>query len=168
MKEEKHNGQRKGEVVQRREGLRVHHPGRRIEGRVRASLRDQHEWVQDSVRGPGRRIRSRRRTEGSGRRERPSGLTASMGKKLFVGNLSFETTDDDLKQAFSNAGTCESASVIKDRASGTSRGFGFGEIASDEEARRAIAELNGRDLRGRTINVSEARERSEGGGPRPS
>src|SRR5262245_27088951 len=91
-----------------------------------------------------------------------------MGKKLFVGNLSFETTDDDLKQAFSNAGTCESASVIKDRLSGTSRGFGFVEMASDEEAQRAIAELNGRDLRGRMINVSEARERSESRGPRPS
>ncbi len=90
-----------------------------------------------------------------------------MGKKLFVGNLSFETTDEDLKQAFSNAGTCESASVIKDRLSGRSRGFGFVEMASDEETQQAIAELNGRELRGRTISVSEARERSESRGPRP-
>ncbi len=85
-----------------------------------------------------------------------------MGLKLFVGNLSFETTDADLKEAFSKAGTCESASVIRDRLTSRSRGFGFVEMSSAEEAQRAIAELNGRELRGRTINVSEARERSEG------
>jgi RNA recognition motif-containing protein len=90
-----------------------------------------------------------------------------MGRKLFVGSLSFETTDDDLKQAFSKAGACESASVIKDRLSGRSRGFGFVEMASEEEAQKAIAELNGRELHGRVISVGEARERSEGGGPRP-
>ena len=89
-----------------------------------------------------------------------------MGKKLFVGNLSFETTDEDLKEAFSKAGTCESAAVVKDRLTGRSRGFGFVEMGSDEEAQRAIAELNGREVRGRMINVSEARERSEGGRPR--
>lgn len=90
-----------------------------------------------------------------------------MGLKLFVGNLSFETTDEDLKEAFSKAGTCVMASVIKDRLTGRSRGFGFVEMSSDEEAQRAIAELNGRDLRGRTISVNEARERSESRGPRP-
>jgi cold-inducible RNA-binding protein len=90
-----------------------------------------------------------------------------LGLKLFVGNLSFETSDDDLKEAFSKAGTCAMASVIKDRLTGRSRGFGFVEMGSDEEARRAIAELNGRDLNGRAINVSEARERSEGPRPRP-
>jgi len=82
-----------------------------------------------------------------------------------VGNLSFETSEDDLKEAFSKAGTCETASVIKDRLTGRSRGFGFVEMASAEEAQRAIAELNGRELRGRMISVNEARERSEG--PRP-
>jgi cold-inducible RNA-binding protein len=91
-----------------------------------------------------------------------------MGRKLFVGNLSFETVDEDLKQAFSSAGTCASAAVVKDRLTGRSRGFGFVEMSTDEEAQRAIATLNGRDLKGRNINVSEARERSEGRGPRPS
>jgi len=91
-----------------------------------------------------------------------------MGRKLFVGNLSFETSDDDLKEAFSKAGACEMASVIKDRMTGRSRGFGFVEMGSDEDAQRAIAELNGKDLRGRNISVSEARERSESRGPRPS
>jgi cold-inducible RNA-binding protein len=92
-----------------------------------------------------------------------------MGRKLFVGNLSFETVDEDLKQAFSSAGTCASAAVVKDRLTGRSRGFGFVEMSTDEEAQRAIATLNGRDLKGRNINVSEARERSEsrGSGPRP-
>jgi len=84
-----------------------------------------------------------------------------MGRKLFVGNLSFETSDDDLKETFSKAGACEMASVIRDRMTGRSRGFGFVEMGSDEEAQRAIAELNGKDLRGRNISVSEARERSE-------
>jgi RNA recognition motif-containing protein len=91
-----------------------------------------------------------------------------MGRKLFVGNLSFETSDDDLKEAFSKAGACEMASVIRDRMTGRSRGFGFVEMGSDEDAQRAIAELNGKDLRGRNISVSEARERSESRGPRPS
>ena len=85
-----------------------------------------------------------------------------MGRKLFVGNLSFETTDIDLKEAFSKAGTCDTASVVKDRMTGRSRGFGFVEMGSDSDAQRAIAELNGRELRGRMISVSEARERSEG------
>jgi RNA recognition motif-containing protein len=89
-----------------------------------------------------------------------------MALKLFVGNLSFETADEDLKEAFSSAGTCVTASVIKDRLTGKSRGFGFVEMSSDEEAKRAIAELNGRDLKGRAISVNEARERSESRGPR--
>jgi cold-inducible RNA-binding protein len=90
-----------------------------------------------------------------------------MGRKLFVGNLSFETTDDDLKEAFSKAGACEMAAVIKDRLTGRSRGFGFVEMGSDEDAQRAVAELNGKDVRGRNISVSEARERTESRGPRP-
>src|SRR5881409_881002 len=87
-----------------------------------------------------------------------------MGKKLFVGNLSFDTTSADLEALFSQAGTCESAAVITDRATGRSRGFGFVEMSSASEAQKAIAELNGRELQGRTLNVSEARERSGGGG----
>jgi len=90
-----------------------------------------------------------------------------MGRKLFVGNLAFETTDDDLRGMFAAAGTCAMAAVIKDRMSGKSRGFGFVEMSTDEEAHRAIAELNGKELQGRNISVSEARERSEGRGPRP-
>ena len=90
-----------------------------------------------------------------------------MGRKLFVGNLAFETSDDDLKTTFSAAGTCEMAAVIKDRMTGRSRGFGFVEMSTDEEARRAIAEINGKELQGRNISVSEARERSESRGRGP-
>lgn len=85
-----------------------------------------------------------------------------MGKKLFVGNLSFDTRDAELKELFSRAGTCLSAVIVMDRATSRPRGFGFVEMGSDEEARRAVAELNGADLQGRAINVSEARERTAG------
>jgi cold-inducible RNA-binding protein len=87
-----------------------------------------------------------------------------MGKKVFVGNLAFSTTDADLESLFSQVGTCESARVITDRDSGRSRGFGFVEMASPGEASKAIAELNGREVGGRQINVSEARERDDRGG----
>jgi cold-inducible RNA-binding protein len=87
-----------------------------------------------------------------------------MGKKLFVGNLSFDTTTADLEALFAQIGACESAAVVTDRATGRSRGFGFVEMASASDAQRAIAELNGRELHGRTINVNEAREREGGGG----
>jgi len=87
-----------------------------------------------------------------------------MGKKIFVGNLSFNTTSTDLETLFSEVGHCESASVITDRATGRSRGFGFVEMSSAAEAQQAIEKLNGRELQGRTLNVSEARERSAGGG----
>ena len=90
-----------------------------------------------------------------------------MGKKIFVGNLSFDTTSADLESLFSQAGTCTSATDITDRDTGRSRGFGFVEMSSASEAQKAIAELNGRELQGRTLNVSEARERSGGGGDRP-
>ena len=91
-----------------------------------------------------------------------------MGKKLFVGNLSFDTTSADLEALFAEVGTCESASVITDRETGRSRGFGFVEMSSNDEAQKAIAALNGRDVQGRQLNVSEARERSgdRGGGGR--
>jgi len=87
-----------------------------------------------------------------------------MGRKLFVGNLSFQTTSADLEALFAEVGTCESAAVIADRDSGRSRGFGFVEMASNDEAQKAIAALNGRDVQGRQLNVSEAKERSDRGG----
>jgi RNA recognition motif-containing protein len=87
-----------------------------------------------------------------------------MGKKLYVGNLAFGATSEDLEQLFSEVGTTTSASVITDRATGRSRGFGFVEMSSDSEAERAVSELNGRDFQGRKLNVSEARERTGGGG----
>ena len=90
-----------------------------------------------------------------------------MGKKLFVGNLAFSTTGSDLEALFASAGTVESATVVSDRESGRSRGFGFVEMSTSTEATKAIQELNGRDLGGRQINVNEAKEReprSGGGG----
>ena len=87
-----------------------------------------------------------------------------MGKKLFVGNLSFDTTTQDLEALFAQIGPCESAAVVTDRATGRSRGFGFVEMASASDAQKAIADLNGKELHGRTINVNEAREREGGGG----
>jgi cold-inducible RNA-binding protein len=87
-----------------------------------------------------------------------------MGRKLFVGNLNFKTTGDDLKELFSEAGTCDSATVMFDRATGRSRGFGFVEMSTDEEAQKAINEMNGREFQGRNLNVNEARERTPGGG----
>jgi RNA recognition motif-containing protein len=89
-----------------------------------------------------------------------------MGRKLFVGNLNFDTTSDDLKELFSQAGTCSSAQVMTDRATGRSRGFGFVEMSTDSEAQKALEELNGRSFQGRNLNVSEARERTPGA-PRP-
>ena len=89
-----------------------------------------------------------------------------MGTKLFVGNLSYGTTSQDLENHFRQIGETTSAQVITDRESGRSRGFGFVEMASGEDAQRAIRELDGKELQGRSINVSEARERAprEGGG----
>ena len=91
-----------------------------------------------------------------------------MGKKLFVGNLTFTTTGPDLEALFASAGTVESASVVSDRETGRSRGFGFVEMSNSSEASKAIQELNGRDVGGRQINVSEAKERESrsGGGDR--
>jgi RNA recognition motif-containing protein len=86
-----------------------------------------------------------------------------MGKKLFVGNLNFKTNDDDLRELFGGAGTCESATVMMDRATGRSRGFGFVEMGSDEEAQKAIQQFNGYEFQGRNLNVNEARERTPGG-----
>jgi RNA recognition motif-containing protein len=80
-----------------------------------------------------------------------------MGKKLFIGNLAFSVNDSTLQSAFSAQGTVESAKVITDRDTGRSKGFGFVEMSSDDEAANAIRSLNGTDLDGRAINVSEAK-----------
>ena len=87
-----------------------------------------------------------------------------MAKKLFVGNLSWGTNDASLQTLFSTVGTVSSAQVITDRYTGKSRGFGFVEMSSDEEAEKAKNELNGKDLDGRQITVNEARERENNGG----
>ncbi|MES1245987.1 MAG: RNA-binding protein [Acidobacteriota bacterium] len=85
-----------------------------------------------------------------------------MGRKLFVGNLNFATTSDDLRQLFAEAGTCESATVMMDRVTGRSRGFGFVEMSTEEEAQRAVEKFNGQQFQGRGLNVNEARERTPG------
>lgn len=87
-----------------------------------------------------------------------------MGRRLYVGNLAWTVTDQDLRDAFSDAGKVDSAQVISDRATNRSRGFGFVEMETDEAAEAAIKTLNGRDIKGRQIRVNEAQARSSGGG----
>jgi RNA recognition motif-containing protein len=87
-----------------------------------------------------------------------------MAKKLFVGNLSRATTDRELEQAFAAFGEVRSAQVIMDRMTGESKGFGFVEMATDDQGRAAIEGLNLKELGGRSITVNEARPRPEGGG----
>ena len=87
-----------------------------------------------------------------------------MATKLYVGNLSFRTTGDELRDAFSAAGTVESATVIEDRDSGRSRGFGFVEMATPEEAAAAIEQFNGKEFGGRNLTVNEAKPRTDRGG----
>src|SRR5260370_14899764 len=86
-----------------------------------------------------------------------------MGKKLYVGNLGYEVTDGDLSKMFEAHGTVESAQVIMDRDAGRSKGFGFVEMKTDQEAQAAVTALNGQDVGGRTLTVNEARPRPEGG-----
>jgi len=86
---------------------------------------------------------------------------------IYVGNLSHETNEDSLREAFEAFGQVESVNIIKDRFSGESRGFGFVEMPSKQEAEKAIEEMNGKDLNGRAVNVNEARpktDRRNGGG----
>ena len=85
---------------------------------------------------------------------------------IYVGNLSQDVTEDDLRQAFEAFGQVESVNVVKDRFSGESRGFGFVEMPSKDEAQKAIDEMNGTDLKGRTLNVNEARPKTNRGGGR--
>ncbi|MDA8088537.1 MAG: RNA-binding protein [Nitrospiraceae bacterium] len=89
-----------------------------------------------------------------------------MSKKIYVGNLSYATTEDDLRRVFEEMGEVQSVKVIKDEVTGRSKGFGFVEMTSDENADRAIQSLNGKDLLGRAMKVSEARPPAERGGGR--
>ena len=89
-----------------------------------------------------------------------------MSMKLYVGNLAYQTSSDDLQQLFAKAGTVETATVVEDRETGRSRGFGFVEMSSKEEGNAAIQQFNGQELGGRALNVNEAkpRENRNGGG----
>jgi cold-inducible RNA-binding protein len=87
-----------------------------------------------------------------------------MPTKLYVGNLSFRTTSEELRDAFASVGTVESASVIEDRETGRSRGFAFVEMATPEEAAAAIEAFNGKDFGGRNLTVNEAKPRTDRGG----
>ena len=93
---------------------------------------------------------------------------------IYVGNLAFNVTEDELRQAFEGFGQVASASIIKDKFSGQSKGFGFVEMPSNDEAKAAIGGMNGKEMKGRTLNVNEARPRTDdrrggggGGGRRP-
>ena len=87
-----------------------------------------------------------------------------MSTKLYVGNLAFQTTSQDLQQLFGQAGTVQSASVVEDRDTGRSRGFAFVEMSSEEEAASAIQQFNGKEVGGRTLTVNEAKPRENRGG----
>ncbi len=88
-----------------------------------------------------------------------------MGKKLYVGNLSYEATDADLQTMFGPHGTVQSAQVIMDRDTGRSKGFGFVEMGNDQEAQNAIKALSGQQSGGRALTVNEAKPREDRGGP---
>jgi RNA recognition motif-containing protein len=91
-----------------------------------------------------------------------------MGRKLYVGNLGFDVTQQELQDVFTAIGACDSVALITDRDSGQSRGFGFVEMTSNGDAQKAMQQLDGKEIKGRAIKVSEARERdsSRGGGAR--
>jgi RNA recognition motif-containing protein len=86
--------------------------------------------------------------------------------KIFVGNFSFSTTEDDLRSLFSPFGNIDTISVITDRTTGRSRGFGFVEMGDRGQAEKAIESLNGTQFGGRSLNINEARPKTDGGGPR--
>jgi|GEM_PF-185253 len=94
---------------------------------------------------------------------KPGERYISMAKKLYVGNLAFQTTSQDLQELFAQAGTVESASVIEDRDTGRSKGFAFVEMSTDEEAASAISQFNGKEVAGRALKVNEARPRESSG-----
>jgi RNA recognition motif-containing protein len=87
-----------------------------------------------------------------------------MGRKLYVGNLPYTASEDDLQQLFSQSGQVESVTVMRDQMTGRARGFGFVEMASDEEAQKAIDDLNSKEFGGRNLTVNEARPKTSGGG----
>jgi cold-inducible RNA-binding protein len=87
-----------------------------------------------------------------------------MGRRLYVGNLSYGTTETQLRDLFAQVGSVAEVKVVMDRESGRPRGFAFVEMSSDQEAKNAIQQLSGQDLDGRSIRVSEAQERTGGGG----
>jgi RNA recognition motif-containing protein len=89
-----------------------------------------------------------------------------MGNRLYVGNLSFNTTELELREVFSQCGTVAETKMVMDRETGRPRGFAFVEMGSEQDAKQAIDQLNGRELGGRTLTVNEAQERSAGGGSR--
>jgi cold-inducible RNA-binding protein len=89
-----------------------------------------------------------------------------MGNRLYVGNLSFNTTELELREVFSQCGTVAETKMVTDRETGRPRGFAFVEMGSEQDAKQAIDQLNGRELGGRTLTVNEAQERSGGGGTR--
>jgi len=85
-----------------------------------------------------------------------------MGRKLYVGNLPYDTAENQLQDLFAQAGSVESVKVMRDMATGRARGFAFVEMASDDEAQAAITQLNGQDMGGRALTVNEARPKTEG------
>ncbi len=87
-----------------------------------------------------------------------------MSTKLYVGNLSFNTSNEDLQELFGQAGTVESVNVVEDRDTGRSRGFGFIEMSSKEEGQKAIEQFNGKEVGGRALTVNEAKPREDRGG----
>ena len=89
-----------------------------------------------------------------------------MGKKLYIGNLGFEVTNKDLEELFAKAGVTGSASVVTDRATGQSRGFGFMEVESSADVQKAIQQLDGHEFQGRALKVDQAHERERSGGGR--
>jgi cold-inducible RNA-binding protein len=89
-----------------------------------------------------------------------------MSTKLYVGNLAFQTTNQELEQLFGQAGTVQSASVVEDRDTGRSRGFAFVEMSSQDEATSAIEQFNGKEVGGRALKVNEAKPRENRGGGR--
>ena len=88
----------------------------------------------------------------------------TMARKLYVGNLPYQTGEEDLQNLFGTAGTVESVSIMRDMATGRARGFAFVEMATDEDAQNAISQLNNHSLGGRNLTVNEARPRPQGGG----
>ncbi|MCC6906414.1 MAG: RNA-binding protein [Phycisphaerales bacterium] len=97
------------------------------------------------------------------------GQESSIVTNIYVGNISFQTSDADLEQLFAEFGQVDRANVVMDRQTGRSRGFGFVEMPNDDEAQKAISELNGKEIEGRTLTVNVARPRAErpmGGGMR--